>query len=220
MGLRLLLKSVAERALELSLFSRFFKAHPLPPRASIDDAPYIPEASANFMDLLTFGWVTPLLSLGYSRPLETSDLYMLQSERGAAYIADKIDASFTHRQKSADDYNARLARGDVYPGPLNVVLWMLTGKREEKEKRWREIGGRKHPSLAWALNDSVKWWFWSGGVLRVIKDTAEVASPLLVKVPLLMSIYMRTRRLTCNRPSLSSPRIRMQGTNLALLSPL
>ena len=220
MGLKPLLESVAESTMGLSRFSQIFKAHPLPPRTSIDDAPHIPEASANFVDLVTFGWLTPLLSLGYSRPLEASDLYVLQPERGAAYIADRIDASFTRRRKAAEDYNARLARGDVHPGPWNMVLWMLTGKREEKEKRWREFGGRKNSSLVWALNDSVKWWFWSGGVLKVIGDTAEVTSPLLIKVPLLISIYMGTRRLTCNSPSSSSPQIRMQGTNLALLSPL
>ena len=173
--------SVAESALERN--SQFFKANPQPPR---DDAPYIPEASANFMDLLTFGWMTPLLSLGYSRPLEASDLYVLQPERGAAYVADKIDASLRRRQKAAEDYNARLARGDLHPGPLNMVLWMLTGEREEKEKRWRELGGRKNASLAWALNDSIKWWFWSGGVLKVVGDTAQVMSPLLVKVQLVM----------------------------------
>ena len=186
MRLKLSLKSFAEKL--SSTGSLESSKHT--PRASIDDAPYIPEASANFIDLLTFGWITPLLSLGYSRPLKASDLYMLQPERGAAYIADRIDASFRHRQKAAEDYNARLARGDVHPGPLNIILWMLTGNREEKEKRWRELGGRKHASLTWALNDSVKWWFWSGGVLKVIGDTAQVTSPLLVKVSLLVSIYM------------------------------
>ena len=175
-----LLNSFAESALEWA--SQFFEVHPPPPRASIDDASYAPEASANFVDLLTFGWITPLLSLGYSRPLEASDLYMLQPERGAVYIANRIDASFMRRQKAAEDYNARLARGDVHPGPLNAVLWMLTGKREEKEKRWREFGGKKNASLAWALNDSIKWWFWSGGALKVIGDTAQMTSPLLVKV--------------------------------------
>ena len=154
-----------ERFLGFLEFLDFFKGHTLPPRASIDDAPYyVPEASANFMDLLTFGWLTPLLSLGYSRPLEASNPYVLLPERGAACAADRIEASFTRRQKVAEKYNARLARGDVDPGPLNVVLWMLNGKREEKEKRWCELGRRENVNLAWALNDSVKWWFWSGGV--------------------------------------------------------
>jgi len=214
-------ESVLGRVSRISGISGIFKGHPLPPRTSIDDAPYVPEASARFMDLLTFGWVTPLLSLGNSRPLQASDLYVLQPERGAAYVADRIEASFTRRQKAAEDYNSRLARGDVHPGPFNVVLWMLTGKREEKEKRWRELGGRKNASLALALNDSVKWWFWSGGVLKVFGDIAQVTSPLLVKVSLLIFISMRTGGLRGDRdrPSSSLPQIRMQGTSWALLSP-
>ena len=217
MRLKLSLEGSAESALEW--VSRFFTTHPVPPRAPIDDATYVPEASANFMDLLTFGWMTPLLSLGYSRPLEATDLYVLQPERGAAYVADKIDASFRRRQKAAEDYNARLARGDLHPGPFNMALWVLTGKRKEKEKRWREVEGRKNASLAWALNDSVKWWFWSGGIFKVIGDTAQVTSPLLLKVSLLISIWEQ-RRLTFNRPSSSSLQTRTQGTNSALLFPL
>lgn len=35
------------------------------------------------------------------------------------------------------------------------------------EKKWRDVDGRKHASLAWALNDVVGWRFWSGGVSKV-----------------------------------------------------
>ncbi|KAG7096565.1 hypothetical protein E1B28_003986 [Marasmius oreades] len=31
------------------------------------------------------------------------------------------------------------------------------------------------------MNDSVKWWFWSGGLFKVLGDTAQITSPLLVK---------------------------------------
>ncbi|GLB40491.1 putative transporter [Lyophyllum shimeji] len=154
---------------------------PPPPKASIEDAELLPEADANFFDLVTFGWITPLLSLGYARPLEASDLYKLSANRGAARIADKINASFDRRLKEAQEYNTRLANGEIRPGLLKVALWTLSGKREEKEKKWREIDGKKRASLVWAMNDSVKWWYWSAGLLKVIGDTAQVTSPLLVK---------------------------------------
>ncbi|KNZ79214.1 ABC transporter C family member 2 [Termitomyces sp. J132] len=113
---------------------------PPPPKQSLDDADLIPEATANFFKLVTFGWVTPLLGLGYSRPLVAHDLYKLQESRGAARIAEKINASFDRRNKQAQE-----------------------------------------ASLIWALNDSIAWWFWSGGLLKVISDTAQVTSPLFVK---------------------------------------
>lgn len=50
-----------------------------------------------------------------------------------------------------------------------------------QERKWREVDGKRTPSLAMALSDSIFWWFWLGGILKVIGDTAQVTSPLLVK---------------------------------------
>lgn len=155
------------------------KPPPLP-KPSVDDCEPIPEATASFFSLLTFSWITPLLGLGYARPLEASDLYKLQDERAAAVIAEKINASYERRSKEAKEYNARLAAGEISPG-WRAVWWTLRGGRKQREEQWRNHTGKKRPSLAWALNDSVKWWFWTAGVCKLISDTAQVTSPLLVK---------------------------------------
>lgn len=47
---------------------------------------------------------------------------------------------------------------------------------------WREKSGRKEPSLVWAMNDAVKFWFWTAGILGVFGETAQVLTPLLLKV--------------------------------------
>ncbi|KAF8896247.1 ABC transporter [Infundibulicybe gibba] len=153
---------------------------PAPPLASIEDSLLIPEATAGWLSIVTFNWISGLLSLGYARPLEAPDLYKLQAERGSGYIADLIDASFERRQRAAEEYNARLASGDIKPG-MKALWWTLRGNRAKLEKEWREVHGKRKASLVWAMNDSVKWWFWSSGVLKVIGDTAQVTSPLLVK---------------------------------------
>ena len=152
-----------------------------PPKALIEDPTLIPEASASFLSIVTFGWITSLLTLGYSRPLEPSDLYKLQDHRSAARIASLINASFDRRVKEVAEYNARLARGETSPG-LKGIWWTIRGNRRQREKKWREVDGRKKASLVWAINDSVKWWFWSAGIFKVIGDTAQITSPLLVKV--------------------------------------
>jgi hypothetical protein len=166
---------------------------PPPPKKSLDDADFLPEATANVLDLLTFGWLTDLMALGYKRPLEATDLYKLSPDRGATYIADKINASFDRRQKQAEEYNKQLANGEVRPGLWRNIVWTVKGHKKERERKWREIDGRRKASLTWAINDSVKWWFWSGGLLKVVGDTAQVTSPLLVKVrptfPSLRIIY-------------------------------
>jgi hypothetical protein len=148
---------------------------------SLDEASIIPEAIAGWFSLVTFGWMTPLMSLGYARTLQPPDLYKLQDHRSAAYIADRIDASYEARKKKADAYNARLANREIGPG-WRAIWWTIRGNRQEKENQWREVTGRKKASLAYAMNDSIKWWFWSAGILKVIGDTAQVTTPLLVKV--------------------------------------
>ena len=164
---------------------------PIPPspKGSVEDAEYTREMSADWFDLITFGWMNSLMALGYTRPLEASDLWKLQEHRSSEVIAEAILNSFKGRQKKADEYNARLANGEVEP-PLSLrLVSMLRGNREERVKRWREKDGKKQPSLTLAMNDSIKWWFWSGGFLKVISDTAQITSPLILKVGRFYGLY-------------------------------
>ena len=132
------------------------------------------------------------MTLGYARPLEASDLWKLQEHRSSQAIAEIILESFDARQKEADEYNARLANGEIKP-PLRLrFVSMLRGNREERVKRWREKDGKKKPSLTMAMNDSIKWWFWSGGLLKVIGDTAQITSPLILKVGRFLRIVCHT----------------------------
>lgn len=186
---------------------------PLPPAKSLDDSLLIPEATANFFSLVTFQWITPLLDLGYARPLEAPDLWKLQKDRGAAIVADKITASFTRRLKEADEYNQKLANGEIKPG-LKGLWWSIRGNRAAKELEWRQKTGRKKASLVWALNDSVAWWFWSAGLLKVVGDTAQVTSPLVVKVRQLINYHCFLSKIQLiSRPLSSSQRNRIVGTD-------
>ena len=160
----------------------FISLDPPPPKGSIDDADYIPEMTAGWFSLLTFGWMNSLMALGYARPLQASDLWKLQEHRSSEVIANAILDSFEARRRKADEYNTRLANGEIKP-PLRLSLMSrLRGDGDERLKRWVEKDGRKQPSLTLAINDSIKWWFWSGGLLKVVGDTAQGTSPLVVKV--------------------------------------
>ncbi|KAG1785703.1 ABC transporter [Suillus plorans] len=172
-----------------------FVSRPPPPKKSIHDADLIPEATAGFTSLLWFTWITPLLSLGYARPLESSDLYRLQEERGALPIAEAILASFKTRQKKAAEYNERLTKGEISPG-LRGLWWSIKGVRTKREKQWREKGGKRKASLILAMNDSIFWWFWSAGILKVIGDTAQITSPLVVKAIINFATVSYTNHLT------------------------
>lgn len=68
------------------------------------------EYGAPFLSLLTFQWMAPLMSTGYQRPLELNDIWLVNPNRSAPVLSDKLFASF---QK-------RVARGDKYP-----LLWAM-----------------------------------------------------------------------------------------------
>ena len=163
---------------------------PPPPKEGVNNADYIPEMTASWFSLLTFGWMNSLMALGYARPLEASDLWKLQEHRSSEVIASAILNSFEARRKKADEYNTRLANGEIKP-PLRLRLMSaLRGNREERLRQWVEKDGRKQPSLIFAINDSIKWWFWSSGMLKVAADTAQVTNPLILKVrPFRLLIY-------------------------------
>ena len=193
--------------------------NPPPPNASLDEAEIIPEVTASWLSLLTVEWISPILRLGYSRPLEATDLYKLQDDRSSGVIAEKIIRSFEERQKKAAEYNSRLASGDISPG-LKAVWWSIRGQREEREKEWREKSGKKRASLTLAVNDSVFWLFWSGGILRLISGVALITSSLLVKVlssllapPNLTSLsgHHSVRPTLLHRPSYRTGRPTDQG---------
>ncbi len=125
------------------------------------------------------------MTLGYARPLEASDLWKLQEHRSSEVIANAILDSFEARRRKVDKYNTRLANGEIKP-PLRLRLMSALWKDgEERLRQWVEKDGRKQPSLTLAINDSIKWWFWSGGIMKVVSDTAQGTSPLVVRARLL-----------------------------------
>ncbi|RKP24723.1 hypothetical protein SYNPS1DRAFT_16755, partial [Syncephalis pseudoplumigaleata] len=51
----------------------------------------IPETNAFFLSLLFFEWITPLLRVGYRRPLEQEDLYILGDRYQSASLSEVFD---------------------------------------------------------------------------------------------------------------------------------
>ena len=150
------------------------------------------------------------MRLGYSRPLEATDLFKLQDDRASGALAEKIIRSFEERRRKAEEYNTRLANGEISPG-LKGIWWSIRGQRQQREKEWREKTGKKKPSLAKAANDGVFWLFWSGGIMRLISDVSLVTSPLLVKV-FPVTLLRLTESYTPHRLLSNSPRIHTSPT--------
>ena len=105
-----------------------------------------------------------------------------------------MDEAWARRVKEAQEWNARLEKGEIRPPVLKRAKWTFQAlrnrgsgyseKRAALERQWLEHDGRKEASLAWALNDTLGLSFWLGGLFKVLGDTSQLMGPILVKVSL------------------------------------
>ncbi|KAI6039826.1 ABC protein [Pisolithus marmoratus] len=155
---------------------------PPPPSPSLENAELIPLAYASIYSQLAYSWMTNLMVLGYQRTLQASDLYKLD-----------LEAAWKRRVKAAADWNNKLDRGEIHPSIMKRLIWAIraipsegSGQRTYSERRRRE--GRKHASLAWALNDvfglvflAVAEFLRCARLRYVVGDVAQLMGPLVLK---------------------------------------
>ncbi|KAJ8609885.1 hypothetical protein CTAYLR_007496 [Chrysophaeum taylorii] len=60
-----------------------------------------PEDAAGPLSTIVFAWMSPLLSLGYARPLEPEDLYPLTRDDDPDAVATKLDTKFQQRLRKS-----------------------------------------------------------------------------------------------------------------------
>ncbi|KAK4962143.1 ATP-binding cassette transporter yor1, partial [Elasticomyces elasticus] len=56
------------------------------------------EYRASFFSHLTFQWMAPIMHVGYQRPLEPNDIWIVNPDRSVDVLADKLKTSFKARQ--------------------------------------------------------------------------------------------------------------------------
>ncbi|CAE6419804.1 unnamed protein product [Rhizoctonia solani] len=159
----------------------FVSLKPKAPPASLADAPGLPEDYAPWLSRLTFWWLNPLLSQGYSRPLQATDMYQLGESRAARVYSSRLQDAFERRSAALEDFKTRVENHQARPPSWRRFLWRLTGSQIRKEEQWRRVMAKRQPSLAGALNDTIFWWFWIGGLYKGLADAGLICSPLLVK---------------------------------------
>lgn len=57
-----------------------------------------PEYTANFLSKLSWQWMHPLMRVGYKRPLEKNDIWLVNPDRSADVMAAKLEAAFERRR--------------------------------------------------------------------------------------------------------------------------
>ncbi|BEI87985.1 uncharacterized protein CcaverHIS019_0107030 [Cutaneotrichosporon cavernicola] len=170
---------------------------PPPPPESFADAPELPLAKANFLSVLTFHWVSPLMRLGYQRPLQATDLWRVDPSREADYMSTKFLNNLENRQAKAKAWNeslptakpplhkrVRWAAKSLRPLPDEAKKYEsgagYGARRAAFEAEWRADSGKKHGSIAGALNEAFPR-YWLGGLFKLVADEAQLMAPLLIK---------------------------------------
>lgn len=161
------------------------------PPLSLDDAPLLPESHAPWLSQLTFSWLNPLMSQGYTRPLQATDMYKLGDSRASHLYSTRLQEAFARRQAAVEEFKLRVENKEANPPRWRLALWTLTRSRTAREEEWRRIALKRQPSLAGALNDTVFWWFWIGGIYKGLADAGTICSPLVVKVSALTASDVR-----------------------------
>jgi ATP-binding cassette subfamily C (CFTR/MRP) protein 1 len=85
----------------------FWKSKPPPPPKPDT---LIPESNANIFSRFTFWWVGDLIKLGYKRPLEKDDLYVLNDQRLAKNIISDFEKSWEKEYTRKDGKPPSLLR--------------------------------------------------------------------------------------------------------------
>lgn len=119
----------------------------------------LPESTANWLSILLFGWLSPTLRIGYTRPLQTDDLYDMPDHRRAEDHADKFERCWA----------ARLEKNRSKPA---------------ESKSWKPFWMRRRSEttvLTLALNDVCFRWFWLGGLWKLCGDLLQMVTPLIIR---------------------------------------
>ncbi|KAH8921178.1 P-loop containing nucleoside triphosphate hydrolase protein [Atractiella rhizophila] len=192
----------------------YYPPPPPPPPSSSPSAstplPPSPEATARLLSRLTWSWLTPLLSLGYQRPLHTSDLFILPPSISCTHLSRKLSEGFERRQLDAAAWNERLEEGKSQRWERvrrRTQLFLLPFLRVKGEAGKGERGLKKEPLLVMAMNDAIGREFWIGGAMRAVSDVIQVCTPLISKEIILFAQRTHAARTSSSPTPTQQPSI-------------
>ncbi|KAJ2916152.1 hypothetical protein MD484_g4261, partial [Candolleomyces efflorescens] len=158
---------------------------PDPAPAGFGGGKVVPEHTSNPFSRLIFGWITPLLTVGFSRPLDKDDFWKLPPSDLASSVTDRVERNFYSRcspekrplhlreelesvNEDLPDDDAKLEKGviedaEVSPTPL------------KRQPVYNE-------SLFGALHQTFLQPLWIAGFLKLFADTLKTTTPLVTKV--------------------------------------
>ncbi|WVQ72026.1 hypothetical protein IAR50_001570 [Cryptococcus sp. DSM 104548] len=178
------------------------KYPPPPPPDTLDDAPTVPDTTANWFDYLFFNWVSDMMALGAARPLEDRDLWKIDDARSAKAYSATLLGAYRRRTEKASEKNARMLDPTV-PLPLTRrMIYSIHPSGRQKEQDYRKEHAKQRASLLRSLGDTFGWYFTISGLLKLFSDICAALSPLVVRRLIsLAGEYQASRKAGLEVPS-------------------
>jgi ATP-binding cassette, subfamily C (CFTR/MRP), member 1 len=74
------------------------------------------EYGASLLSLMTFQWMNPVMTVGYLRPLELTDVWLVNPDRSSEALTPKLVASFKRRVAAGERYPLIMAMHETFKG--------------------------------------------------------------------------------------------------------
>jgi ATP-binding cassette, subfamily C (CFTR/MRP), member 1 len=87
------------------------KAPPVPKERMVSR-----EYGASLLSLMTFQWMNPVMTVGYLRPLELADVWLVSPDRSSETLTPKLVASFKRRAAAGERYPLIMAMHETFKG--------------------------------------------------------------------------------------------------------
>ncbi|PFH48819.1 hypothetical protein AMATHDRAFT_64587 [Amanita thiersii Skay4041] len=219
-----------------------FRPEPAPP--GFGGGKVVPEDNSSFFSYLAFEWISPLLYVGYTRPLERDDLWLLPDKFLTTNVTDKVEANFYSRCNpekrpngvreklhikgqgrtgTRDAGGEKMMQGAEYDKKTSGDLERLSTVSEDKNttstsQKKQARGPKYDESLFKALHTSFVWKIWYAGILKLCADTLRATSPLVTKLMLtwLTESYVYWRLTDAQRAAAVIPKPKGVGYGIGL----
>ncbi|KAJ7753347.1 multidrug resistance-associated ABC transporter [Mycena maculata] len=133
--------------------SNWWRPQPAPPAFGKDDI--VPDTHASAISRLFYEWLSPFLSVGFSRPLQKDDLWQLPPDRLTEFLSDQFERTY-------------YARFPFEERPLYLQSAPLESGKHDR-------------SFLWAMHTIFGFRWWAPGIARLFSDTLRTTSPLVTK---------------------------------------
>ncbi|CEQ41587.1 SPOSA6832_03323, partial [Sporobolomyces salmonicolor] len=164
-----------------TIFDPFNFKPPPPPPATMDDAPEIGLASANWLSQLTFSWFTPLLVLGYKRELTATDLPKMDYSREAGHLADVFEQHFDRRRRAIEEWNRALDDGSFVPSRWQRRKWRCSSVMGFGRERFLPLRFSFISASSSRLSSLTFTFPSCTGLYKIVGDLAQTTSPLVTR---------------------------------------